>query len=149
MSNPVLGQVKRQKVVSIAKFSCPRRHWRLRSEQQAVRCGLPRNPPRTKKSGRLVSTLFGECLGDLATSDRSMSTNFRVADKNKAADASDATTRIPSAIVFPRMGSKQIRVSGRALPIGLGPGFECSLSFGERELCDRCDIGREDVQTPA
>ena len=25
-----------------------------------------RHPPRTKKSGRLVSTLFGECLGDYA-----------------------------------------------------------------------------------
>jgi hypothetical protein len=27
---------------------------------------VARNPPRTKKSGRLVSTLFGECLGDNA-----------------------------------------------------------------------------------
>jgi hypothetical protein len=26
MSNPFLGQVKPQKAVSIAKFSCPRRH---------------------------------------------------------------------------------------------------------------------------
>jgi hypothetical protein len=26
---------------------------------------VARHPPRTKKSGRLVSTLFGECLGDL------------------------------------------------------------------------------------
>jgi hypothetical protein len=27
---------------------------------------VARHPPRTKKSGGLVSTLFGECLGDLS-----------------------------------------------------------------------------------